>query len=322
MPPSPPQLDEHGFPIPSTFDDRPARRGPSRAFQFVWRTALVLACIAVVLGWAFQSTLAKGAKFWVAKQFAVRAWEKEHLNDPEGALADLNRAASWAPDNPMLLEYRAYLKLRLNDIEGSLEDYNAILKIDRRYAPAYLGRGSALQRLNRHREAIDDLTQAIKLSDSRAAKPRNHRAYARAIAGVDLADALNDVQQAISFVDEDLRGGLGLNPQAPTRVSELKEQKAAYLDTRGYIYFLQGRYEDALTDLDQAIQLSDESRPLKLQMEPASHHAFYEKQLDQEISVMYHHRGEIYEKLGRKEEARADLDRATQLGYNPAEGVF
>ncbi|HJT31168.1 MAG TPA: tetratricopeptide repeat protein [Pirellulales bacterium] len=322
MPPAPPQLDEHGFPIPSTFDDRPARRGPSRAFQFVWRTALVLACIAVVLGWAFQSRLANGAKNWLAEQLVRRSLEKVLLNDPSGALGDLNRAASLSPDNPQVLQIRAQLKLTLHDVEGSLEDYNALVKLDRRYAPAYLGRSSALQRLNRHREAIDDLTQAIKLSTSRDATPHNNRAYARAIAGVDLAEALDDVQEAIKIIDEDLRDNQLANRRSLTQAPELKGQKAAYLDTRGYIYFLQSRYEEALADLDQAIQFAEEFHGLRVGHIRAEYQPYFKKQSDQEMSVMYHHRGQVYEKLGRNEEARADLDRATQLGYNPAEGVF
>lgn len=322
MPPAPPQLDEHGFPIPTTFDDRPARRGPSRAFQFAWRTALVLAFIAVLLGMVFQSTLAKGAKHWLAEQLVRRSLEKVLLNDPSGALADLNRAASLSPDNPQVLQIRAQLKLTLHDVEGSLEDYNALVKLDRRYAPAYLGRSSALQRLNRHREAIDDLTQAIKLSTSRDATPHNNRAYARAIAGVDLAEALDDVQEAIKIIDEDLRDNQLANRRSLTQAPELRGQKAAYLDTRGYIYFLQSRYEEALADLDQAIQFAEEFHGLRVGHIRAEYQPYFKKQSDQEMSVMFHHRGQVYEKLGRKEEARADLDRATQLGYNPAEGVF
>lgn len=323
MPPTPPRLDEHGFPVPTTFDGQPESRGPSRTFQFVWRSALVLAFIAVLLGVLFQSPIASGAKLWAARQLVARAWEKEHLNDPHGALADLDRAANWAPDHPHVLYFRAHLKLTLNDVEGSLEDFNAIVKLDRRFAPAYVGRSSALQRLHRHREAIDDLTHAIKLSDSRAAMPRNNRAYARAIAGLDIADALADVQQAIAIVGEELaHDSLNLDRHSLERMSELKGQNAAYLDTRGYIYFLEKRYEDALSDLNQAIQLADEFRQFKLPREPAAYRSFYEKQFDRELSVMYHHRGQVYEKLGRPEESRADLDLATQLGYNPAEGVF
>lgn len=323
MPPSTPRLDEHGFPIPATFDNEPARRRPSRTFQLIWRSGLVLAFIAVLLGMLFSSTVADEAKQWLAGRLLKRAVEKERLSDAAGALADVNRAASLAPDHPQVLELRAHLKLTLNDVEGSLDDYNALVKLDRRYAPAYLGRSTALQRLNRHQEAIDDLTQAIKLSPSRDAMPRNNRAYARALAGVDLHEALGDVQQAISMVEENLaRESLTPTKYSMMMVAFAKSQKAAYLDTRGYIYFLQERYADALADLELAIQLTDEFRHFWLRQVPAEHHSFYERQFDHELSVMYHHRGQVYEKLGKPEESRADLDLATKLGYNPAEGVF
>lgn len=323
MPPSAPRLDEHGFPVPATFDNEPARRRPSRTFQIVWRSALVVAFIAVLLGMLFQSKIADEAKQWLAERLVKRAFEKERLSDPQGALADVNRAASLAPDHPQVLEMRAHLRLALSDVEGSLEDYNELLKLDRRYVPAYLGRSTALQRLNRHQEAIDDLTQAIKLSPSRDAMPRNNRAYARALAGVELHEAQADVQQAIAVVEENLAH----ESRAPTRYSIViialaKNQKAAYLDTRGYIYFLQQRYEEALADLELAIQLTDEFRRFWLGQVQQEHHAFYERQFDHELSVMYHHRGQVYEKLGKSEESRADLDLAAKLGYNPAEGVF
>ena len=37
---------------------------------------------------------------------------------------------------------------------------------------------------------------------------------------------------------------------------------------------------------------------------------------------MYHHRGEIYQKLGQSEKAETDIRRAENLGYDPAHGVF
>ncbi len=323
MPPPAPRLDEHGFPIPATFDNEPARRRPSRTFQIVWRSGLVLAFIAVLVGLIFQSPIAEGAKQLLAGRLLQRAQEKERLSDPQGALADVNRAAALVPDRPLVLELRAHLKLTLNDVEGSLEDYNALVKLDRRYAPAYLGRSTALQRLNRHQEAIDDLTQAIKLSPSRDAMPRNNRAYARALAGVDLHEALGDVQQAIAMVEENLaHESLMPHKSSMAVVAVAKSQKAAYLDTRGYIYFLQQRYDDALADLELAIQLTDEFRRFLLRQAPAEYHPFYQRQFDHELSVMYHHRGQVYDKLGKLEESRADLDLAAKLGYNPAEGVF
>lgn len=323
MPPVPPQLDEHGFPIPTTFDGQPIHRGPSRTFQFIWRAGLVLAFLAVLVGVLSQSPLAGFVKEKLAERLIERAREKERLGDLRGALADLSGAATWSPDNATVLELRAQLKLTMRDVEGSLEDCNALVKLDRRYAPAYIVRSAALQRLDRHREAIDDLTEAIRLSDSRDALPRNNRAYARAVAGIDLPEALDDVEQAIAIVDEDLaHERLALRRYSFIKIPQLKSQKAAYLDTRGYIYFLQGRPDDALADLKEAIQLENEFRAFVLEQAPAKFQPYWERRLNQGLAVMHHHRGQVYEKLGRQDESRSDLDLATQLGYNPAEGVF
>jgi hypothetical protein len=44
--------------------------------------------------------------------------------------------------------------------------------------------------------------------------------------------------------------------------------------------------------------------------------------LNEQLSVLYHHRGLVYQKLNQPEKARADLDQARRLGYDPSKGVW
>jgi hypothetical protein len=44
--------------------------------------------------------------------------------------------------------------------------------------------------------------------------------------------------------------------------------------------------------------------------------------LNEQLSVLYHHRGLVYEKLNQLEKAVADYEQARRLGYNPDKGVW
>lgn len=325
MPPFLPPVDEHGFPIPPTFDGPAAPRRSSQFLGRTWQLGLVLAFIGLLIGWLYQSDVADGLKGYLAELLVGRAKQKVTLGDFPGALADLERAASWSPEDPAIYELRAALKLETNDVVGSLKDYDQLVRLSPRYAQAYLARSVVYQRLDRHREAIDDLTKAISLSPSRDATPRNNRAYARALAGIELDAALADVEQALNIVDNEVNDPeLSLHDPQKVRlfVALRNGQKAAYLDTRGYIYFLQKKYDLALEDLDKAIEFSLAWRAIYLPLVQDAQRARAQQRLDRELSVMYHHRGQVLEKLGRADEAKSDLDRGDRMGYNPSEGVF
>jgi tetratricopeptide (TPR) repeat protein len=324
MPPSMPPLDEHGFPIPATFDGPSSRRRPSQWLGHVWQVGLVLVFMGLLAGWVFKSGVGEGFNEFIARQLVQRAHQKNEYGDFKGALADLERASRWAPAEPDIIEMRAHLKLKTNDVAGSLTDYEQLIRLDSRRASAYQGRSIVYQRLNRHREAVDDLTKVIDMMPGDATA-LNNRAYARALGGIELDAALADVQQAISIVDEEIAAEqMGrFDPNSTQiRVAKTNSQKAAYLDTRGYVYFLQTNYEPALEDLNKSIELTINWRDLVLSRVHAGQRFAVQQQFNHELSVMYHHRGEVLEKLGRAEEAKDDLDRGHQLGYNPAEGVF
>src|SRR5262249_20618599 len=158
-------------------------------------------------------------------------------------------------------------------------------------AEVYSRRSWAYVRLGRAREAIDDATQAVQLAHS--AETLNTRAYARAVLNTELKEGLDDIDRALSEIPNN----------------------AAFLDTRGYVLHKLGRDEQALVDMDQAIAQSERERRSSLDRAA-------QEEFNHNLAVMYHHRGEIYQKLGQDDKAEVDLRRGETLGYDPAHGVF
>lgn len=331
MPPYSPRLDEHGFPVPATFDDpdKPRRRAEfaRKSIRGILVLAFILLIGRLVYDLPLSDAVPNGIKAWLANRSLQAARDKHARGDVQGALADVDRAAKLFPDHPLVRNLRGHFRLEANDVQGSLDDFNEVVRLVPNQAAGYLGRSVALQRMERYREAIDDLTKAIELSPGSDPMPRNNRAYARALAGIELDEAMLDVQQAIDAVETEIheaaeQSGRLTGAAARYFLAEQKFQKAAYLDTRGYIHFLQHDYQPALADLDEAIALSIEWEQVALLRSKDAERAAAALRLNHEMSVMFHHRGLVLEKLGRQDEAQADLDRAVKLGYNPALGVF
>jgi tetratricopeptide (TPR) repeat protein len=318
-PPSRP-LDKDGFPIPATFDDLPARQEASRQeptrqeptrqeaparrsgpVKFV-RWALVLCGVALLTGVVVKSMGRKS----IASYYANRAQQQYMADELSEAVASIDQALGWLPDAPELYYQRALYRQQANDLEGSLADYNKLIQMAPSFARAYVGRSVVYQRTNRHREAIEDLSKAIQLRPRNDHALLNHRAYTRAIAGIELDEALEDIKRALEIAGQ---------------------EDAAYLDTRGYVYFRMGRYDEALADLDRAVRLAAEYAEQMLEAArrerlSALELQWRERQFRENEAVIIYHRGEVHDKLGNVEQAQADLARGKELGYNPAEGVY
>lgn len=326
MPAQSPLLDEHGFPIPPTFE-APRPSGPhAPRFRRLWRLGLIAAFAATLLAVAFRSTLLDSAKGLIAEKLVQRAQEKVAYDDLPGALADLDRAVSWTPERPIAYQLRAEVRLAMHDVSGSLEDFNTLIRLAPRFAPAYVGRGGALMRLGRLREAIDDQTRAIGLGPERWTMPLNNRAYFRALAGIELNEALIDIEEALRLLDERINDfRLQIADASKLRDFNVRAggERATFLDTRGYVLLGQGKLSDANRDFDEAIKATRDYEELLLKDTgtKASEREAIQQKFKGDLAVMYHHRGEVREKMGHPD-ARADLDLSLELGYNPDRGVY
>jgi tetratricopeptide (TPR) repeat protein len=333
------RLDKHGFPIPPKFDQaplaiepQPQTQIPSQPASHRGRWVLVVLLLLVGVALVAESPLLSAVRQAVGNFYLDQADHKYLNGDLPGALADLDTAMEYMPDNVGLYRRRGQWRVDNKDLEGGLADFTRLIEIKRNWGPSYVERGYLYLRMGRHREALDDLNLAVKFGSARDADMFNARAYGRALAGVELEEALEDVEKAIEFDNADRRLVLRA-PTSNAKTEQPKEKKptssanANYLDTRGYILYLLGKYDLALDDLNGAIHRSeDEQRRIeKLGARPGVDKrqlSFVLKERQKMLAVMYHHRGQIHEKRNESEQAKSDLDRGDKLGYNPAEGVF
>jgi tetratricopeptide (TPR) repeat protein len=302
------RLDALGFPIPRTFEDVQAAATPPRKPTPGTRTVRVV-LVALAIGAAVMAVVRAELGEPVGK--AIAEWLASHgerkflTDDLDGASRDLDRALAWSDKSPVIFALRGEVRKEKGDLLGSLADFNKSIDLAPNASKLYVLRAVVLQRLERHEDAIRDVSQAVRLHRSTDPLLLNARAYTRAIAGQELDAALDDINRAI----------------------DMEGENSHYLDTRGYIYFLQGDYQRARTDLDKALKIAENSVPLPgfiFAGDPQRQRMMArDKRIhDQEMAVIYHHSGQIHEKLGNAAEAEADLRRGDQLGYNPAAGVY
>jgi tetratricopeptide (TPR) repeat protein len=235
-----------------------------------------------------------------------RAEEKLLEDDFDAALANIERAFEHVPDEkPHAYYARAQVRLQAGDLHGALADYDAVIERAPNFAAAYGGRAEAKRRLGMDREAIEDLNRAVALSPAGDPLPLNHRAYCRALAGVELPLALADIERAL----------------------ELSEHpEAALLDTRGFIHYQLGNLDAARDDMARAIALTEallqelRETPQYQRLAPARR-ARWDRLLDENLAVMLHHRGLIRQARGQEDLAQQDQKRAKELGFAPERGV-
>lgn len=229
---------------------------------------------------------------WFPREMARwhEAWaEYEELegNLPAASAAN-SRALWWTPDDFALRSRKVTLQFRLGDAHAALQEADAMLADFQAAMPDPV--------------PVPYQEQLISLL--------NQRAYARALAGKEVEAALQDVNHAMTL----LRGA----------------ESAAILDTRGYILHLLGRNEDARRDMERAVSLMQANMALQRQ----GLYSMYgyltdqrnlrrgEQELQEGFAVLLHHRGLVYQSLGKDILAKTDLDRAQQLGYGRENGVW
>jgi tetratricopeptide (TPR) repeat protein len=257
----------------------------------------------------------------IARWYRAAAEEAALDEDYEGAIGKLDEALRWNPDDPMALIARARFKLQLRDLSGSLADTQRALDLGGDdFLAGRAQRMLVYQRMGEHEKAIADASAIVDLMAKLAeisesanlayADALNARAYARALGEIDIEKGLEDIQQAFELLGT--------------------EDNAAFLDTRGYLYYLAGQMDNALRDMERSVQLAEDDRSaIVMRRVDRIRSGVDERQVDeserlaeQNLAVLYQHRGLVYEKLGRSNEATEDFRRAQEYGYSPEDGVW
>ncbi len=244
--------------------------------------------------------------------YFFRAYIKDQLNDPQGALADCDKAISLNPQAAVYTIYilRGNLKQeKLNDSQGALADYNQSISLNPKYALAYSNRGFLkYQKLNDTQGALADFNQALALDPQSAIVYYNR--------GTLKYQKLNDTQGALA----DFNRAIALKPYFAEAYSNRGLLKNSMNDSKG-----------ALADYDQAISLNPKLaeayinrgnlKYVKLN-DPQGALADYNQaiSLNPKLAEAYNNRGNLKdEKLNDPQGALADFNKAITL--NPQDAI-
>jgi tetratricopeptide (TPR) repeat protein len=168
------------------------------------------------------------------------------------------QARAWEPAYQFFVQYEP----RANEIP---------VKVDR--ADFYRVLGDLAYRVDRKEEATRWYEIAVNM-DKQNHLALNNYAYTLAELGKDLEKALELVNRAIA----------------------IKSTQGSYYDTRAWVYYQMGRYEDALKEIRYAIQIAPDTAELR------------------------YHAAAIYAKVGLSDDALVELEKALALqpGHEPS----
>lgn len=234
----------------------------------------------------------------------------DYMKDQQGALSDYTEAIKLDPDLVEAYANRGVVRGASGDRKGALADYAKAIKLKPNYAEVYASRGATQFVLGNKKEAFADYKEAIKI------KPDYAKAYS--LLGFYYLDSEKIPEAMINFTEAirqdsksseayfgraaaynklgeyqneiiDLNKAISLNPDDLVAYQALVE---AYL-RRGVTRFLLNDYSGAINDLNQAIE-----RPTSDKICTA---------------CAYQIRGIAQSKLGNRQRAVADLEKAAQL---------
>ena len=203
--------------------DQFARRGGASAARHDYESALADLNRACALEPASAAFLAQ------------RGSVQEALKRPAKALEDFDKALELDPMQHDARAHRAGLRFNAKDRDGAKADLDAL---DRALAPQAqmrLGMSQLYMALDQPAQVIVQLNQWLPSHPNEVLRHGafNSRCFARARLGIELDKALDDCDDALS--------GDSNNP--------------AYRDSRGWVYLRMGKYKNALSDFDRAIEL-------------------------------------------------------------------
>jgi len=217
-------------------------------------------------------------------RLVFRAEDDEALKHRrERVLIDaLERLANRRPEDPMVMRLLGRTNLFRREFEAALDAFEET----RRLAEAQedpsrwihedflFDLGSTLERLGRDEEAMAVFAEVIELEPDHATA-LNYLAYMWAERAMNLEQGLRYVQRAL----------------------RLDPHNGAYIDTRGWIFYQIGRYEEAYIDLKRASELEPDE------------------------SVIAEHMGDVLMKLKRPVEAAGYYRIALALDAEEREGI-
>ncbi len=222
----------------------------------------------------------------------------------EEALADFNKAIELMPGSEGLYMNRGNVLKNLNRPEEAMKDLNKTIEMNPGFAEAWYSRGNLYMSQGKTEEAISDFSKAIELNKNyveailnRANVLRDNNRYDEALRDYEEAIRLNPGFPIAYFN----RGTLYMNRKL-TDMAIRDYEKATQLNptyfkawlNMGNVFSNTKKYDDAIRSYSKAIEAK-----------PDYAEAYYGRSL----AAFY---------SGKKDNACADMKKATSLGYQPA----
>jgi tetratricopeptide (TPR) repeat protein len=309
---------------------------------------------AVMVGWLIKTQAPlKILANWHASVAQAKLLEED---DPDGALVACDKAVGLLPDDASFHAIRAQIRQELAQWPEALEDLNKVLELNPHYPEGLLQRSFAYLQLKSYEAAIADARKARDWWGNDDPRGLNHTAYTLAVANRELDAALTDAERAVKLLKASRDRASADQSKPPTATASVEgksspdspdgsaaaerpgeasdEDLSSYLDTRGFILLGLGqlakakdpgqaktRYQGALADFDEAIQLLNRWKKTaleKLKSQSSPRHGYAERRLNISLGLMHHHRYQAHEALGQTEQAGVDKEFASRLGYDPA----
>jgi tetratricopeptide (TPR) repeat protein len=253
--------------------------------------------------------------------------------DHKSALADINRWIALAPKDGRAYYERAQIHLALGETERAKEDFDSAVAFDSDNRSLRLARAEFHRSRGSASIALADATAAIRLDG------RDPEAY---ILRAEIHEQLLDIDGAAADYGRAVEAG-GSEPSLLRRRAWFFERYAltskamadytaaihgdpeyfdCYLD-RAVLLAKQGEFEAAIDDLSRVIELNPQAYQAYIErakiwldnQEPAK----AIQDVNQAVAIapmeplVYSARATILERLGKQKEARADMNRASEL---------
>ncbi len=200
-------------------------------------------------------------------------------NNMSQALEYIEKAFELNPTDKDIIVQRAFAHVLDSDREKVAEYFARAIAVRPDLSWLYFNRGSVLQGLERHKEAIEDLEKAISLSDN------DQRAMAYFL--------MVDSRLALS----DFKGVVEAGKQVSIdKVKLPNSMKVSFLKGLGYSQLREGLYDEGIKTLDSALDLAT---------------------TDKDKGALCYFRALGYYKLNQKEKADESFSLAEKHGYRP-----
>lgn len=210
-----------------------------------------------------------------------------------------SQAIDLAPNTADYYDRRSTALYKMEKYEEAMEDENRAIDLEPDNAKYYSGRAVIFHAMGEYKKALEGWSKAIEL------EPKNSRYWKQR--GVTLHE-MGQYEQAL---------------KDKSKAIELEPENARYWQQRGVTLHAMGHYKDALADINKAIDLDPknaeyyDSRAVTLhslgQYEKALKDRTKAIDLDPENARYWNQRSVTLHAMGRYKEALADVDRAVEL---------